>query len=138
MKIGWTPLSCPQGSVKDPAFLQLSAIPSIDQLNHLSSTSFRTANLSHTNSFGNTNFFNRVWNNCAMAFYRSQLLTWLSPLEPGLRHQDIRERRVKDIGEWVLQTEEFRSWYAGSGGSGSDNAVLFCYGDSGVGKTYIR
>ena len=66
------------------------------------------------------------------------ILTWLSPLDPRLRHQDIRDRRVENVGEWLLQTEEFRSWYAGSGGGKSDNSILFCYGDPGVGKTYIR
>ena len=65
------------------------------------------------------------------------ILAWLSPLDPKLRHQDIRDCRVENIGEWVLQTEEFRSWYAGSEGWESDNAILFCYGNPGVGKTYI-
>ena len=69
---------------------------------------------------------------------QSQILTWLSPLEPKLRHKEIQEKRVENIGGWVLETEEFKSWYAGCGGSGSDNAVLFCYGDPGVGKTFIR
>ena len=87
----------------------------------------------------NTNSFNTaVTNNFTTADDRSQILTWLSPLEPRLRHQDIRDRRVEDVGEWLLQTEEFRSWYAGSGGAEPDNAVLFCYGDPGVGKTFIR
>ena len=45
---------------------------------------------------------------------------------------------MENIGEWVLKTEEFRGWYAGIGGSESDNAVLFCYGNPGVGKTFIR
>src|SRR5437588_10313733 len=89
------------------------------------------------NSF-NINLFNSVWNNCTIADDRSQILTWLSPLEPRLRHQDIQERRVENVGEWLLQTEEFRSWYAGSGGGESDNSFLFCYGNPGVGKTYIR
>ena len=66
------------------------------------------------------------------------ILAWLSPLDPKLRHQDIRDRRVEDVGEWILQTEEFRSWYAGDEEGESDNAVLFCYGNPGVGKTYIR
>ena len=69
---------------------------------------------------------------------RPNILTWLSPLDPKLRHQDIRNRRVENVGEWVLQTEEFRSWYAGSEGGGFDNSFLFFYGDPGVGKTYIR
>ena len=78
------------------------------------------------------------FNNFTVADDRSSLLAWLSPLNPKLRHQDIRNRRVEDVGEWVFQTEEFKSWYAGSGGSESDKAVLFCYGDPGVGKTFIR
>ena len=72
------------------------------------------------------------------ADYRSNILAWLSPLDPRLRHQDIQDSRVGHVGEWLLQTEEFRSWYAGSAGGELDNAVLLCYGDPGVGKTYIR
>ena len=83
----------------------------------------------------NTNSFN-VWHNYATDD-RSQLLAWLLPLEPKLRHRDIQERRVDNVGEWLVQTEEFRRWYDGSGGEG-DSAVLFCYGNPGVGKTFIR
>jgi len=91
----------------------------------------------NTKSFNN-NSFNTVSYSCTVADDRSQLLTWLSPLEPRLRHKTIQESRVKGVGEWVLETEEFGSWYAGSGGSESNKAVLFCYGDPGVGKTFIR
>ena len=90
-----------------------------------------------TNLSNNTNSFN-VQNNYVVADDRSPLLTWLSPLEPRLRHRDIQERRVDNVGEWLLQTEEFRSWHAGSGEGESDKAVLFCYGGPGVGKTFIR
>ena len=69
---------------------------------------------------------------------RSNILAWLSPLDPKSRHQDIQDRRVKSVGEWLLQTEEFRSWQGGCGEGESDDMVLFCYGDPGVGKTYIR
>ena len=116
------------------AFLQLLAIPSAHKLNHLSSTTFNTTKMAHTNSFNTTNSYNNVWN---YTDGRSQLLAWLSPLEPSLRHQDIRERRVRGIGEWLLQTKEFRSWRAGSGEDESDGAVLFGHGDPGVGKTFI-
>ena len=85
----------------------------------------------------NINSFNPVTNNFTIADERSQILTWLSPLEPNIRHHDVRDRRVEHVGEWLLQTEEFKSWHAGSGGGESDNAVLFCYGDPGAGKTYI-
>ena len=89
------------------------------------------------NSFNN-NSFNTVSYNYTVADDRSQILNWLSPLEPRLRHRDIQDSRAGDVGEWVFQTEEFKSWYASSGESESDKAVLFCYGNPGVGKTFIR
>ena len=90
-----------------------------------------------TNLSNNTNSFN-IQNNYVVADDRSPFLTWLSPLEPKLRHRDIQERRVDNVGEWLFQTEEFRSWHAGSGEGQGDKAVLFCYGGPGVGKTFIR
>jgi len=86
----------------------------------------------------NRNCFNTTYINPTVAYDRPNILDWLSPLDPKLRHQDIRDRRVENVGEWVLQTEEFRGWCAGGERSGSENAVLFCYGGPGVGKTYIR
>ena len=45
---------------------------------------------------------------------------------------------MEDIGEWLMQTGEFRG-KCGVGGEGEgDKAVLFCYGHPGVGKTFIR
>jgi len=94
--------------------------------------------LGHEGSFNVTDSCNRVNWNCTTDHDRSDILAWLSPQEPGLRHGGIRQRRVENVGEWVLHTEEFKSWYAGSGKSESDTGVLFCYGDPGVGKTFIR
>jgi len=37
-----------------------------------------------------------------------------------------------------MQTEEFRRWSGLSGEGECDGAVIFCYGDPGVGKTFIR
>jgi len=87
-----------------------------------------------TNSY-NTTTTSNVWNNCTVNEDLSPLLTWLSPLDPGLRHCDIQERRVKDVGEWLTGTEKFRRWCESGEG---DEAVLFCYGNPGVGKTFIR
>jgi len=96
----------------------------------------------NANSFNTNNSFNPVTvsNNFTVADERSNILEWLSPLDSKVksRHQDIQDRRVEDIGEWLLRTEEFRSWNAGRGGDESDKPVLFCYGSPGVGKTYIR
>ena len=85
----------------------------------------------------NINSFN-VSNNFTVADERSNILAWLSPLDPKSRHQDIQERRVENIGKWLLGTEEFKRWRAGSGGDDFNNGVLFCYGNPGVGKTYNR
>ena len=62
----------------------------------------------------------------------SQIRAWLSPLEPQVRHHDICNLRVDGIGDWLLETKEFIGWY-----EESSHAVLFCYGNPGVGKSYI-
>ena len=90
------------------------------------------------NSFNNTNSFNNVWNNYTVADEKSDILAWLSPLEPQIRHEDIRTRRVDEVGDWLLQTQEYQSWLGGMSKGGSKGSALFCYGGPGVGKTYIR
>ena len=91
-------------------------------------------NINSLNSYATVS----VSNNFTFTDDLPNILAWLSPLDPKLRHQDIGDRRVEDVGEWLLQTEEFKSWCAGSEGGESDNTVLFCYGDPGAGKTFIR
>ena len=91
----------------------------------------------NTNCFNTTNSIN-VQNNLTISHDRPELLAWLSPLDPGLRHCDIRERRAKDVGEWFIQTGEFRRWSGLSEEGEGDKRVLFCSGNPGVGKTFIR
>ena len=86
----------------------------------------------------NYNSFNTTCIHPTVADDWANILAWLSPHDPRLRHQDIRDTRVENIGGWVLQTEEFRGWYSSNEGGESDNAVLLCYGGPGVGKTHIR
>ena len=88
----------------------------------------------------NINSFNvaNVSNHFTVANDRSEILHWISPLEPSIRHQDIRTCRVANVGDWLLQTEEFRRWCDGTPEGESDETILFGYGDPGVGKTYIR
>ena len=81
---------------------------------------------------------NYLWNNSTVPDDRSLLLTMLSPLEHGLQHAGIHESRVNGVGEWLIQTEEFRRWSGFEGEGGGDEAVLFCYGGLGTGKTFIR
>jgi len=109
----------------------MSQNPIHDNINCFNNTNSNNTNYSNTNSFN-------VQNNYVVADDRSPLLTWLSPLEPKLRHRDIQERRVDNVGEWLLQTEEFRIWHDRSDEGRGDKAVLLCYGGPGVGKTFIR
>ena len=69
---------------------------------------------------------------------RSEILTWLSPLEPNKRHEGLKERRVEKVGDWLLRTEQFQSWRSGTGQGESQKATIFCSGNPGVGKAYIR
>ena len=91
------------------------------------------------NSFNTTNIsVNNVLNNYTVANEKSEILAWLSQLEHQRRQQDIRTRRVDQVGDWLLQTEEYRNWFGGILGGDSAGSALFCYGGPGVGKTYIR
>ena len=66
----------------------------------------------------------------------NQIKQWLSPLEPQYRYQSVQADRVNGVGSWLLKRKQFREW---SGSKGiPERAVLFCYGDPGVGKTHIR
>ena len=100
--------------------------------------------LDHHQITGNINSFNVLtnYNNNILNFNTDidaegrQILQWLSPLEPQQRHQGVRTGRLDGIGNWVLETNEFRKW------SGEEDGwvepVLFCAGNPGVGKTYLR
>jgi len=74
--------------------------------------------------------------NTYMSNEDERIMRWLSPLEPKNRHQGVRTDRLDGVGDWFLETSEFREWRAGEGGA--DKAVLFCSGNPGVGKTYLR
>ena len=65
-----------------------------------------------------------------------EIMRWLSPLEPGNRHHGVRNDRFDGVGDWFLETSDFRQWRRSEGGA--DKPVLFCSGNPGVGKTYLR
>jgi len=87
----------------------------------------------NVNSFNGNNIVNLVTEIDAEA---RQILQWLSPLEPQQRHHSVRIDRLDGVGSWVLETVEFRKWSDKEGGC--VEPVLFCYGNPGVGKTYLR
>jgi len=92
---------------------------------------------------GNINSFNTLANynsivniNAGPDAERDQILRWLSPLEPQQRHEGVRADRLDSVGNWVLETNEFRKWRDME--DGYFELVFFCYGNPGVGKTYLR
>ena len=103
-----------------------------------------SSNSCNNNSF-NTNSFNTISfqnvqnvNNIGSTDEKAEILEWLSPLEPRIRHHDISTHRVEHVGDWLFRTEAYRNWFGDIRGGESDNSALFCYGAPGVGKTYIR
>ena len=95
----------------------------------------------HTATFGDGNAnCGNIANSFNTTIYKSdedaQIMRWLSPLEPDNRHHDVCTKRFQGVGDWLLETSEFREWRGGSGGD--DQAVLFCFGNPGAGKTYLR
>jgi len=82
-----------------------------------------------------TNSHNNTVNNI-IADENPEIMKWLSPLDTRGRHHDVRTDRVDGVGNWLLETSEFREWRSYEGGA--DKAVLCCYGNPGVGKTYLR
>ena len=84
----------------------------------------------YSNSFNVVNSYNT-----ACEDENAQILEWLSPLEPRLRHQDVRTRRLDGLGDWFLQKDDFVDWCDGE--DGSSMAALFCSGAPGSGKTYL-
>ena len=99
------------------------------------------AQTSHLVTIGDSNVHSgNITGSFNTTFYKSdedkQIMRWLSPLEPNKRHQGVRTDRLDGVGDWFLETSEFRDWRSSKGGA--DKAVLFCSGNPGVGKTYLR
>ncbi|RPA98370.1 hypothetical protein L873DRAFT_1040179 [Choiromyces venosus 120613-1] len=89
----------------------------------------------NTNCNNITTNFNKTIN---ISDEDAQIMRWLSPLEPRNRHQGVRIDRFDGVGDWLLETPEFREWRTRRSDGETDEAVLFCFGNPGVGKTYIR
>jgi len=100
------------------------------QTTYTQSTTLGDNNVNSANTIGSYNKTVYKYNEDA------QILRWLSPLEPENRHHGVRSDRLAGVGDWLLDASEFREWRGGSGGT--DKGVLFCSGNPGVGKTYLR
>ena len=105
----------------------------------MSSAAYQNPTITISRNVGNVTDSNRdVENNHGISVpdKKRQILKWLSPLTPRERHQAIGEGRVNRLGDWLLRTDEFEKWHTGE--NQTVYPVLFCYGDPGVGKTYLR
>ena len=100
------------------------------QTSHVLSVSLGDGNADSGNII---NSFNNTFN---LSDEDAQIMRWLSPLEPNKRHEGVCSERFDGVGDWLLETKEFREWRGSEGGV--DKAVLFCSGNPGVGKTYLR
>ena len=96
-----------------------------------------STNTGNSNCYNVENSYNNITNvNNTIADENPEIMRWLSPLDSRRRHQDVRIERLDGVGNSLLETNEFREWKSGEGGV--DKAVLFCYGNPGVGKTFLR
>ena len=92
--------------------------------------------ISINNNCGNvTDSYKNVWN-ISVSEEKRHILDWLSPLASRERHQVVRDSRADGVGDWLLHTKEFCIWRTLE--DGGAQPVLLCYGDPGVGKTYMR
>ncbi|KAG0643750.1 hypothetical protein HOY80DRAFT_323423 [Tuber brumale] len=79
-----------------------------------------------------------VWNsyNISVSDEKRQAPERLSPLASRERHQAVRDARADGVGDWLLRNQKFSTWRTLE--DRATKPILLCYGDSGVGKTYIR
>ena len=99
------------------------------QTSHIQSVSFGDGNSNCGNISGS-------FNTIKTSGEDERIMRWLSPLEPNKRHEGVSSERFGGVGDWLLEVSEFREWRGNEGGV--DTAVLFCSGNPGVGKTYLR
>ena len=140
-------LSLTQKKFRTPSIAQMSPehqqptgnTNSFNNINSLNNNSlFSNNNLFNNNNlFSNNNLFYNIVNSIGEEDIEGrQILEWLSPLEPQKRHRGVQADRHDSVGNWVLETSEFRKWRDAK--DGCVEPVLFVYGNPGVGKTYVR
>ena len=86
--------------------------------------------------YGVGNSFNTTYNYYTVPFAQHPALKWLSPLDPRARHRAMGINRVAGVGDWLLLTNQFTQWSRDI--KETAMPILFCYGDPGVGKSYLR
>jgi hypothetical protein len=66
---------------------------------------------------------------------RKKLLSWLSSLQPQLRHEDIIAKRSERTGGWFLSSSTFKAW--ASYDDIQTVHVLWSVGAPGAGKSIL-
>ena len=62
---------------------------------------------------------------------RRRILDWLTPVNYASQQNDFFNRRQVGTGSWLLESSEYRQWFATKG------TTLFCQGNPGAGKTML-
>ncbi|RPA93324.1 hypothetical protein L873DRAFT_1777979 [Choiromyces venosus 120613-1] len=91
--------------------------------------------INYENSANVTGSFNTSKNYISVSDKRLQILEWLPQLPSRERYQAVRDSRVDGVGDWLLEEEKFSTWHTSE--DQAAKRVILCYGDPGVGKTYI-
>ncbi|KAI0161909.1 ankyrin repeat-containing domain protein [Hypoxylon sp. FL1284] len=59
------------------------------------------------------------------------MLEWLGAPDPSSRHNELRRKRAKDTGLWLLNSDAFQAWYD------SDGSSFWLHGIPGCGKSVL-
>jgi Cdc6-like AAA superfamily ATPase len=62
-----------------------------------------------------------------------EISSWVSPTDPWENHRMARKQHEPATGAWLLQSEMYRAWKAGS----DEHRHLWLYGPAGSGKTIL-
>jgi hypothetical protein len=57
---------------------------------------------------------------------------WLAPSDPHTNHRSARKLHERQIGQWLLETDEYQAWKSGS------DRCLWLHGRAGCGETILR
>ncbi|KAK5048279.1 hypothetical protein LTR84_005949 [Exophiala bonariae] len=70
----------------------------------------------------------------AARMQKANILTWLSTFHYRQKYTDLCKRRMKDTGQWLLNSDTFQQWL--SKGQ-SPYRPVWCCGDPGTGKSVL-
>lgn len=66
-----------------------------------------------------------------LSMLQHKILNWLTPTDYSTQHSDFNSRRQHGTGQWLLDSDPFRTWLNEPG------KTMFCPGIPGAGKTIL-